>query len=103
MTKVKIKRKKWVSNVTSGNYMKQKRARHDVPHGWFGNGKPLTGVIAFASVHSNETMENGFVFLLLSDKKQDDFKMVSMTKVSSSAKQLAFALDIISVILLCLR
>ena len=83
--------------------MKQKTARHDVPHGWFGNGKPFTGVIEFARVHSNETMENGFVFLLLSDKKQDNFKMVSMTNVSSSAKQLAFALDIISMILLCLR
>lgn len=49
--------------------MKQKRATEE-----FGTGKPLTGVIEFARVHSNETMENGFVFLLLSDKKQDNFK-----------------------------
>ena len=61
------------------------------------------GVIKFARVHSNEIMETGFVFLLLSDKKQDNFKMASITNVSSSTKQLAFALDIIFMIFLCLR
>ena len=61
------------------------------------------GVIKFARVHSNEIMENGFVLLLLSDKKQDNFKMASITNVSSSTKQLAFALDIIFMIFLCLR
>lgn len=61
------------------------------------------GVIKFARVHSNEIMENGFVLLLLSDKKQDNFKMASITNVSRSTKQLAFALDIIFMIFLCLR
>lgn len=74
-----------------------------MPHRGFGNGKPLMGVIKFARVHSNEIMENGFVLLLLSDKKQDNFKMASITNVSSSTKQLAFALDIIFMIFLCLR
>lgn len=74
-----------------------------MPHRGFGNGKPLMGVIEFARAHSNETMENKFVFLLLFDKKQDNLKMVSMTNVSCSTKQLAFALDIIFMIFLCLR